>query len=130
MIHNGCLQEQLLRVRGGLNHLFNFVLQIVTLIHHVGNIGSVSSLPREVADFVKNAEDLIGVHAPQGQIVIRVAPVIEMEAPQHVLAEQPGNDLLHVLRLIMVPGITKTFARGPQCLQKIQDIPQSAMSVA
>ena len=39
------------------------------------------------------------------QIVVRIAAVVEVESAEHVLVEQPRDDLLDVLGLIMMAGV-------------------------
>ena len=63
------------------------------------------ALPLEEADLVEDAEDGVGVDAAQREVVVGVAAVVEVEAAQHVLAEQPGHDLLDVLALVVVAGV-------------------------
>ena len=60
-------------------------------------------------DFVEDPEDLIWVNRSQGQIVVGVATVIEMKAPEHVFGEQPGDDLLNILGRVVVSGINKNL---------------------
>src|SRR5260370_33539676 len=38
-------------------------------------------------------------------IVVCISPVIEMETAEHAFREEPRDDLLHILRLIMVAGV-------------------------
>jgi len=97
VIHQHRLGEDLLRRAYGLDHGFHLALEIVTLIDHEGYVYPSARLPFVVANFVEDAEDLVGIDRSQGQVVIRVAPVIEVEAAQHLCAQQPGNNLLDVL---------------------------------
>src|SRR5579862_106120 len=108
-IHQGGLGVEFLGGDGGLDHLFDLVLQVVTLVDHVGDFGAAAGLPFEERDFVKNAEDLVGIDGAQREVVIGVAAVVEVEAAQHVFGEQPGHDLFDVLGLIMMAGIDQDF---------------------
>jgi hypothetical protein len=56
-------------------------------------------------DFVENAEDLVRIDRAQREIIVGIAAVVEVEAAQHVLVEQPCDDLLDVLRRVMVAGV-------------------------
>ena len=49
-----------------------------------------------VADFVEDAEDGVGIDAAEGEIVVGVFAVVEMESAEHLLVEQPGDDLFDV----------------------------------
>ena len=87
-------------------------------------------LPLEEADLVEDAEDLVRVDGAQRQVVVGVAAVVEVEAAQHVLAEQPRHDLLDVLRLVVMAGIHQHLA--PAARRRCDSssaMPQSAMSV-
>ena len=59
----------------------------------------------KMQDLVEDAEDLVGIDGAQRQIVVGVAAVVEVEAAEHVEIEQPGHDLLDVLRLVVMAGI-------------------------
>ena len=120
VIHQHRLGEDLLRRAYGLNHGFHLALEIVTLIDHEGHVYPSARLPFVVPDFVEDAEDLVGIDRSQGQVVIRVAPVIEVEAAQHLCPQQPGNYLLDVLRLVMMPGIDQHECLRARCLGQQQ----------
>lgn len=45
----------------GLDHGFDFAFEVMRLVNHVGDVGGGASLPFEKADFVEDAENLIGV---------------------------------------------------------------------
>ncbi len=55
--------------------------------------------------FMEDAEDLVGIDGAEGEIVVGVAAVVEVESAEQAGVEQPGNNLLDVLRGIMVAGI-------------------------
>ena len=105
MIHQRRLGPQLLRHCDGLDHGFDFSLQIMALIDHVGDIGGRAGLPFKKADLVKNAEHLVRVDRAQGQIVIGVAAVVEVESAEQIFGKQPCDDLFDVLRRIMMAGV-------------------------
>ena len=54
---------------------------------------------------MEDAEDLVGIDGAQRQIVVGVSAVVEMEAADHFVMQQPGHDLLDVLGLIVMAGI-------------------------
>ena len=58
-----------------------------------------AGLPLEEQDLVEDAEDLVRIDRAERQVVVGVAAVVEVEAAEHVLVEQPRDDLLDVLRL-------------------------------
>jgi hypothetical protein len=45
------------------------------------------------------------LYETEGEIVVSIPAVVEMEAAQEPQIEQPGHDLLDILRLIVVPCI-------------------------
>ena len=69
----------------------------MALINHVCDVGARSGLPLEIENLVEDAKDLIGVDRPHGQIVVGIPPIVEVEAAQHPLRQQPGDDLFDVL---------------------------------
>ena len=77
----------------------------MTLIDHVGDVGLLAGFPFVEGDFVEDAENLIGVDGAEGEVVIGVAAVVEVEAAEHVEIEEPGYDLFDVLRGVVVAGI-------------------------
>ncbi len=54
---------------------------------------------------MKDTEDLVGIDRSQGEIIVGVAPIVKVEAAQHLGVQQPGDDLLYILRLVVMPGI-------------------------
>src|SRR5208337_111927 len=87
MVDQSSFGIKLLGRHDGLNHGFNLVLQVVALIHHVGDIRPPSRFPLVVANLCEDAEYLIGVDRSQGQVVVGIAAVVEMKSTQHVFAE-------------------------------------------
>ena len=80
-------------------------------------------------NLVEDAEDLVGIDRSQGEIVVGITAVIEVEAAHHVVVQKPGDDLLDVLRLVVMAGIDEDNACGPALRASRNAIPQSAMSV-
>ena len=78
---------------------------------------------------MKDAEDLVGIDRAQREIVVGIAAVVEMEAAEHVVMQQPRHDLLDVLGLIVMPGIDQDQACGPAVRASRKAMPQSAISV-
>ena len=63
-------------------------------------------------DFVENAENLIRIDRAEREVIIGVAAIIEVEATEHIFIEQPCDDLLDVLRKIMVPRVNEHLRAG------------------
>jgi len=103
--HQRRARVKLLRRRNRLNHRFNLALQVVTLIDHVGDVRANAPFPFVHLNLVKNAKHLVGIDGAECQVVVRVAAVVEMKSPDHAFLEQPSDDLLDVLRLIVVSRI-------------------------
>ena len=83
-----------------------------------------------MVNLVEDAENLVGIDGAQSQIVVGVPAIVEMESADHLVMQQPGHDLLDVLRLIVMAGIhqnvgLRTGSRAPAG----RAMPQSAMSV-
>ena len=56
-------------------------------------------------NLVEDAEDLVRINRAQGQIIVGIAAIVEMEAAQHAGVQQPRHDLLDILRGIVMAGI-------------------------
>ena len=54
---------------------------------------------------MEDAEYLVGVDGAEGEIVIGIAPVVEVESAEQVGVQQPRDNLLDVLREIVMAGI-------------------------
>ena len=54
---------------------------------------------------MEDAEDLVGIDGAEGQVVVGIAAVVEVEAAQHAGVQQPRHDLLDVLRMVVMAGI-------------------------
>ncbi len=118
MIDNGGFCKQFLSACDGLDHLLRLRLQVMALVHHVGDIGLVPGFPFEETDLVEDAEDLIRIDGAQGQIVVGKAAVVQMKAAQHAVIEEPGYDLLDVLGLVMMAGIHQDCGLRPGGLRE------------
>ena len=46
---------------------------------------------------MEDAEDLIGIDGAQGQVVVGVAAVVEVEPAQQAGVQQPSDNLLDIL---------------------------------
>jgi len=77
---------------------------------------------------MEDAEDLVGIDRAQREIVVGIAPVIEVESAQHAGVQQPSHNLLDILRVVMVAGIDQhtrlrpRMAREVDCHAPIGDI--------
>ena len=85
----------------------------MALIDHVSDVGCRPGFPLVEKNLVKNSEDLIRVDRAERQIVVSVTAIIKMESAEHVFRKQPGDDLLDILRLIMMTGINQHFCLWP-----------------
>ena len=94
---------ELLRGDDRLDHGFEFALEVVALVDHEGDGGARVIADGE--DFVENAEELVGVDGAQGEVVVGVLAVVEVESAECVCGEQPGDDLLDVGALVVVAGV-------------------------
>ena len=54
---------------------------------------------------MEDPENLVRIYGTKRQVIVGVAPVIEMEAADHFCMQQPRHDLLDILRLIVMSGI-------------------------
>ncbi len=61
---------------------------------------------------MEDAEDLVGIDGAEGKVVVGVAAVVEVEAAEKAGVEEPGDDLLDVLRGIMMAGIDQNAGLG------------------
>ena len=113
MIDDCGLREELLRDRHRLDHRLDLPLQIVTLVDHVGDVGAAPRLMLEQPNLVENAEHLVRIDRTQRQVVVGIAPVVEMESAEHLFGEQPRHDLLDVLRQVMMAGVDEHAGVGP-----------------
>ena len=78
-------REELLSHGYGLNHGFNLAFEIVALIDHVCDISPLPCLALEEVDLVENSENLIRIDRTQGEIVVRITPVVKVKAAKHLL---------------------------------------------
>ena len=60
IIDKNAFRIELLRHFYGLNHGFDFALQVMTLINHVGDVSALPGFALEIADLMENTKDLIG----------------------------------------------------------------------
>src|ERR1700730_14139427 len=68
-----------------LDHGFNLPFEVVALIDHVSDVRLLAALRFEEENLVENAEDLIGVNRSERQIIIRIAPIVEVKTAKHIL---------------------------------------------
>jgi hypothetical protein len=73
------LGEEFLRDGDGLDHGFDFALEVMTLIDHVCDVGLLACLPFEAANLVEDAEDLIGIDGAKGQIVVSITAIVKVK---------------------------------------------------
>ncbi len=120
MVHDGGLGVKFLCRAHRLDHGFHLAFQIVTLVDHVCHIGECAGFPGVGVNLVEDAEDLVGIDRPKRQIVIGVSAVVEMEASDHPVMEQPGDDLLNILGLIVMTGVHQHVSlwTGRACQQE------------
>ena len=94
-----------LRHVDGLDHRLDLAFEVVALIDDEGDVRARARLPFEEQDLVKDAKHLIRIDGPERQVVVRIAAIVEVEPSEHAFVEQPRDDLLDVLRRVVVTGI-------------------------
>src|SRR5215469_365082 len=95
----------------------------MALVDHVGDIRFASAFPLVVKNLVKNSEYLVRINRAKREVVIGIAAVVEVKSSQHVLREQPRDNLLNVLRLIMMSRIHEHFGLRSSLLRKVHGHP-------
>src|ERR1700729_2739361 len=95
----------------------------MALIDRVSDIGFSASLPLEMKDLMEDTKHLVGVDRTQRQIVIRVAAVVKMEAPEHIFCQEPRDNLFDVLGRIMMPGIDQHPGLWSRCASQMERHP-------
>src|SRR5256884_534692 len=94
-----------------LTDLFNFFFQAEDGIRDVAVTGvQTCALPISIFCFerknlVKDAEYLIGIDGTKSEVIVGIATVVEMKPAYHLVMEQPGDDLLDVLCLVVMSRI-------------------------
>src|SRR5438105_2021837 len=78
MIDERRLREQLLRDGDGLDHRLDLAFEIVALIDHVRDVGPRARLPLEASNLVEDAEHLIRIDRSERQVVVALAPIVEV----------------------------------------------------
>ena len=86
----------------------------MALVDHIGNVSPAARFPFEEGNLVENTENLVGINRSQCQIVIRIAAVIKMKTPQHVFAQQPGDDLFDILGLVVMARVNQDLGLRPR----------------
>src|SRR5580698_11509569 len=91
----------------------------MALIDHESDLGN----PLRVwlaQDLVEDAKDLIWINRSDRQIVVRIAAIIKVEAAQQLNMQQPGYDLLDILRLIVMSRIHQHARLRPRSLRQLR----------
>jgi hypothetical protein len=70
-------------------------------------------------NLVEDAEDLVGIDRAQRQIVVGIAPVVEVESAQHPGMQQPRHNLLDILRVVVVAGIHQHARLRPRLPRQV-----------
>jgi len=58
-----------------------------------------------VVQFVKDSKDLVGIDGAEGEVVVGIAAVVEMESAKQAGVKKPCDDLLDVLRGVVVASV-------------------------
>ena len=61
---------------------------------------------------MEDAEDLVGVDGAEGEVVVGVAAVVEVESAEQVGVKEPGDDLFDVLREVVMAGVDEDKGLG------------------
>ena len=91
----------------------------MALVNHVSDIGLGPGLPLVRKDLVKNPEHLVRIDRTESQIIIGIAPIVEVKSAKHVLRKQPCHNLFNVLRLKMMTGINQDLGLRPGKLREV-----------
>jgi hypothetical protein len=118
-VDEGGLEPKLLSCDDGLDRGLDLAFEVVALIDHEGNI-EIRIFGKAGVNLMEDAKDLVGIDGAEGEVVVGIAAIVEVEAAEEAGVEQPGDDLLDILR---------TRDLGPDWRAKWEDMPQSAMSV-
>src|ERR1700733_8708958 len=54
---------------------------------------------------MKDAKDLIGIDRAESKIIIGITAIVKVESAQQVCMQKPRDDLLYVLRGVVMPGV-------------------------
>ena len=123
VINQGSLRVEFLRHHDGLDRRLDLGFLVVTLVDHVGDLRHPTAISGEEVDLVKNPENLIRIDRAESQIVVGVTAVVKVEAAQHVFVQEPGDDLLDVLGVVMVAGVDEDFRAWARLLRQQQRHP-------
>ena len=129
MVHQRSLRVKFLGRNRGLNHFLDLRLQIMALIDHVSDIRPAARFEGKELDLMENSKHLVGINRSKRQVVICIPAIVEMKTAQHLFREQPCDDLLDILSLIVMTSINQHFRFRPAARARRSDMPQSAMSV-
>jgi len=87
------------------------------LVDHVGDAAGIDAVHFVGEDDLgEDAEHRVRVDAPDGEVVVPVLAVVEMEATEHALVEQKGDDVFDVGPGQMVAGIDQHLGPGARLL--------------
>jgi hypothetical protein len=106
-----------LDVHDRLDHRVDLALDVVRLVDHEGGrFGRLGRFPIDAGggDFAHDPEELEGVDRADDQVVVRVLPVVEVEAAEQALGEQERHDLLDVRPLRMVACVHQHLRLGAE----------------
>ena len=116
VIDRGRFHIQFLRGNRGLNHRFDLRLIDVRLVDHIRDFRRLSRFPTEEVNFVKDPECLVRVDRSEGEVIIRIAPVVKVKPAKHAEIQEPGDDLLDILGQVMVAGVDQHSSLGTNFL--------------
>src|ERR1019366_4276694 len=105
-IDEGSFEPEFLGSDNGLDGGFNLAFEVVALVDHKGNILG-NSLGVGGVNLMEDAENLIRIDGAEGEVVVGVRAVGEVKAAKQACVQQPGDNLLNVLRGVVVAGIDK-----------------------
>ena len=105
VVHQGGLGLEFLCHDAGLDRRLNRGFLRVTLVDHVGDLRHAAPIGGAEVDLGENAENLIRIDRATGRVVGGVAPVVEVKTAEHVLVEEPREDLFDILGVVMRAGI-------------------------
>ena len=118
VVEEGCLGDGDLDLIGRLNHVLERILEVVRGVDHVGDVGHPPIAVLEQLD--DDEEELVGVDRTDGEVVVAVLRVVEVEAAEPADHRQPADDLLDVRVRQMVAEVDEAGGAVPGALGEEQ----------
>ena len=121
------LRDGELHLVGRLDEVFERVLEVVRRVDHVAQGGHRAAAVRRRAQ--DDEEELVRVDRPDGEVVVAVLRVVEVEAAESAGHRQAAHDLLDVRVRQVVAEVDEALGASPACWASSSDDPQSAFTL-